>query len=715
MKTAGIVPPQGNAAANRAAALATVEPNQKFAYAAENPLWAVHFLTVPLTCTVDVSDANANQTPVSIRIVVADVKDDQVPPAVLLKAGSLRFEETSSPVWQDSTLGTMQLDVPYVDGVSASGGPQPTYSVGAGLPAGLSLNNATGAITGTPTVAGAYDFTITVTNGTVPDLVKQFTGNVVVPPAWTDQTIAAAFQVGVPVNDGVVASGIPAPTYSVSAGTLPAGLSLNATTGAITGTPTAAGGYNFTITADNGGVPNVAQQFTGTVVAAPVWTDQTIAAPLRVGLAVSDGVAASGTPTPTYAVSAGALPAGLSLNTATGAITGTPPASAAGSYNFTLSAFNGIGPAVTNTFTGTVLQPAGGFFAITPVRLLDTRDAGDSLIGGAVRRLPIAGIAGIPADATSVALNVTATNGTASGFITVFPCGSSVPLASNVNFVSGETVASLVSVSLDSGGGACLFSNVDTDVVVDISGAYSLSQGVGRLEAAEPYRIADTRDGGSRLTAGTSYAVDVSGRGAPSDATAMLLNLTVDDPTTAGFVTAYPCGGGVPLASNVNFVAGQTIANSAVVRIGTDHTVCFYVSTDTHLVVDVNGWYSPSSSVGFPTNASPQRLLDTRTTGLPAVGGTVQELDLNGLSSVPANATSVTLNVTVDAPEGSGFVTVYPCSSGRPLASNLNFVAGQTVPNSATVPVGATRAVCVFTTTTTELVVDLNQVYSTFD
>ena len=87
------------------------------------------------------------------------------------------------------------------------------------LPAGLSLNPTTGAITGTPTAAGAYDFTITVSNGVLPDLVKQFTGDVVAAPAWTDNTIAAAFQVGVAVNDGVAASGTPAPTYSVSAGT----------------------------------------------------------------------------------------------------------------------------------------------------------------------------------------------------------------------------------------------------------------------------------------------------------------------------------------------------------------------------------------------------------------------------------------------------------------------------------------------------------------
>ena len=364
MKTAGIVAPQGNAAANRAAALATVAPNQKFAYAAQNPEWTVQFLTVPLTCVVDVTAQNTSQTPVNIRIVVADVNDGVSPPGGTSqgRVGALRTDGLAavSPAWTDQTLG----DHSGRHGVRRWRAAHrvtrlPTYSLSAGvLPTGLSLNDrSTGAITGTPTAAGAaYDFTITVANGNLPDLVKQFTGNVAVPPAWTDNTIAAPFQVGIAVNDGVAASGTPAPTYSISAGGLPAGLTLDTTTGAITGTPTTNGGYSFTLSAGNGIGAAVTQVFTGSVTTPPVWTDQALGA-FQIDVAYSDGVSASGSPAPTYSLSAGVLPTGLSLNTATGEITGTP--TAAGAFDFTITATNGSLPDVVKQFTGNVgVQPA---------------------------------------------------------------------------------------------------------------------------------------------------------------------------------------------------------------------------------------------------------------------------------------------------------------------------------------------------------------------
>ena len=162
-------------------------------------------------------------------------------------------------------------------------------------------------------------------------------------PAWTDDVLALTATQNATYTDAVAASGNPTPTYSKSAGDLPAGLTLDTTSGALTGTPTTLGDSTFTLTATNS-EGSVDKQFTISVVealAAPAWTDSVLGSGLKVGTAFTDGVAATGKPTPTYSVFSGSLPAGLTLNTATGALTGTP--SATGTFPFTLRASNSEG------------------------------------------------------------------------------------------------------------------------------------------------------------------------------------------------------------------------------------------------------------------------------------------------------------------------------------------------------------------------------------
>jgi outer membrane protein OmpA-like peptidoglycan-associated protein len=249
-----------------------------------------------------------------------------------------------APVFTDETLAlSATVGTAYSDSVAASG-TGVTYSIDEGaLPGGLSLNSSTGAITGTPTVAGEFDFTIKATNADGSDLAE-FTivvSAAPVPPVFTDETLALSATVGTAYSDSVAASGSGV-TYSIDEGALPSGLSLNSSTGAITGTPSDAGEYTFTIRAQNGDGSDYAE-FTIVVSAAPVppvFTDETLASSAMVGLAYSDSVAASGTGV-TYSIDEGALPGGLSLNSSTGAITGTP--TAAGEFDFTIRAQNGDG------------------------------------------------------------------------------------------------------------------------------------------------------------------------------------------------------------------------------------------------------------------------------------------------------------------------------------------------------------------------------------
>jgi hypothetical protein len=93
--------------------------------------------------------------------------------------------------------------------------------------------------------------------------------------------------------------------------------------------------------------------------------------------------------------------------------------------------------------------------------------------------------------------------------------------------------------------------------------------------------------------AGSVTVLPVAGRGGvPVDAAAAVLNVTVIDAQAAGFVTVFPCGGGQPNASNVNFVAGQTVANAVVAKVGVGGRVCVFTSATVELIVDVNGYFS---------------------------------------------------------------------------------------------------------------------------
>jgi murein DD-endopeptidase MepM/ murein hydrolase activator NlpD len=243
------------------------------------------------------------------------------------------------------------------------------------------------------------------------------------------------------------------------------------------------------------------------------------------------------------------------------------------------------------------------------------------------------------------------------------------------------------------------------------------------LHGLSPVRRFDTRTGSGgvpaqKLGARQTLEVAVTGRdGVPSSkVSAVVLNVTATEPNASGYVTVFPCGSQAPLASNLNFVAGQTVPNSVVAPVGAGGKVCFYSSAATHLLADVSGWVETQTGFGA---IAPVRRFDTRTGsgGVPAQKlGARQTLEVavTGQDGVPSSKVSaVVLNVTATEASASGYVTVFPCGSQAPLASNLNFVAGQTVPNSVVAPVGAGGKVCFYSSAATHLLADVSGWYST--
>jgi hypothetical protein len=355
--------------------------------------------------------------------------------------------------------------------------------------------------------------------------------------------------------------------------------------------------------------------------------------------------------------------------------------------------------------SGVTSTPKTRYSPVAPARLLDTRPAGVKIPAGGTINIPVIGRAGVPADAVSVALNVTATQADADGFLTVFPNGEPLPVASNVNYTTGSDVPNLVVAKLGTDGSINIFSERTTHVIVDVFGWFGTNANNGFL-AAVPTRVFDSR-GTGKVGAGQVVTFPVVGfGGVPAGTPSVALNLTIDQPDAAGFASAFASGAPVPETSNVNFAAGQTRPNVVFAPVGPDGQVSVFVSTGAHVIADVFGWYSTASDAELFKPVKPKRIWDSRQhTIVPANGElTLKVTDIVG---VPSTATAVVLNVTVTAPTGGGFLTVHAANVPRPETSNVNYVAGQTVPNVVITGLSVDGRIKIWTFAEAHVIVDV--------
>ncbi len=210
------------------------------------------------------------------------------------------------------------------------------------------------------------------------------------------------------------------------------------------------------------------------------------------------------------------------------------------------------------------------------------------------------------------------------------------------------------------------------------------------------------------MAAGSTTRVQVAGAsGVPDGAVGAVLNVTAVNPLVRGFLTVFPCDERQPTASNLNYLQGQNVANAVVATFGSSGEVCVFSSTSTNLVVDLNG----ALTAGF-AGQSPDRLLDTRDSGGRVAAGSTTRVQVAGASGVPDGAVGAVLNVTAVNPLARGFLTVFPCDERQPTASNLNYLQGQNVANAVVATFGSSGEVCVFSSTSTNLVVDLNGAFT---
>ncbi len=301
--------------------------------------------------------------------------------------------------------------------------------------------------------------------------------------------------------------------------------------------------------------------------------------------------------------------------------------------------------------------------------------------------------AAIPAG-SSVILNLTATQPTAAGYITAWPTGNPRPNASNLNFISGQTIPNAAIIKLGTNNSIDLYNNTGTThLLADVNGILPPT----RYQGLNPLRLLDTRSGlgttgASSIGPGQTITLQVvgPGTGAPTTAAAVALNMTVTQPTATSFLTVWPTGEPTPNASNLNMNAGTTIANLVIVKPGTNGSINIRNDSGiTQVIADLNGYFLSGAATTF----SPQRILDTRNgIGAPtgSVGPQTITVKVTGTTQIPTGSTgSVVLNITATQPTTTSYLTAWPAGTFAPNSSNLNYVSGQTIANLVVVPIGA--------------------------
>jgi len=400
-----------------------------------------------------------------------------------------------------------------------------------------------------------------------------------------------------------------------------------------------------------------------------------------------------------------------------------------GAQTITVTLDDGSGDTATNSITIHTL--GSEFTAFGPWRMLDTRKGiGASAAPVAAHgtlKLKVAGVdvsgngggSATPLGVTAVVMNVTATQGTANGVLTVYgdedQSGNPLPrpLTSNVNYRANENVPNLVVVPVGKNGLLDFYNNSSgtTDIVADIQGYFTDAPGDEYFPVA-PTRIIDTRKGIGTDTVAEIPAdgtIDVAVAGIqggviPSTAAAVALNLTAVDATHPGVISAYAANSlgateAIPSASDINYAPGQASANMAIVPTSLNSATIGQIaihnsgSGPVDIIADASGYFTgtsipePPGGSAYVPLSTPVRVLDTRKSGSPIEAGAPEPQPF----PVPASTAGV-FNATVTQPTGAGYLSLYPYDPNEPgtlpTTSNLNYSAGQTKPNLAFVTPG---------------------------
>lgn len=355
--------------------------------------------------------------------------------------------------------------------------------------------------------------------------------------------------------------------------------------------------------------------------------------------------------------------------------------------------------------------PPKGYISLSPNRIYDSRFSADAKVkAGETRTIKITGKELIPAEGVkAVIANITVANPTGQGFITVFPAGQQRPMTSTVNYTKDQVVANGATIELNKAGEISIYSMTDTHVIVDVTGWLPTDTS---YQPISPTRAIDTRENGQTQQAHTSLTLPVLGRyGIPATGVAAITyNLTAVKPKTAGFLTAYPTGEPRPTTSNVNYTAGQNVANGATTKVGKNGAISIYTMATADIVVDITGWFPIG---GNYTPLTPARALDTRQTKQRIPAGGRLTVKLSGKHGIPeTGAAGVSYNLTAVDAQQDGYVTAHPAKQLTPLASNINYRRNTNVANNVVSTLSADGYLSLYSMSETDVIVDITGWYA---
>ncbi|HLJ17143.1 MAG TPA: hypothetical protein VKV15_21800 [Bryobacteraceae bacterium] len=377
------------------------------------------------------------------------------------------------------------------------------------------------------------------------------------------------------------------------------------------------------------------------------------------------------------------------------------------------------------------------FVPVTPCRVLDTRQAvgpfgGPQIAAQATRNVAIPqSPCNIPGSALAYSLNVTVVPPGPLSYVSIWPAGQTQPVVSTLNSFDGRIVANAAIVPAGTQGAISVFASDATNLIIDINGYFAPAATSNSLSfySVTPCRIADTRNapaplGGPFMSSQStrSFPIANSACAQLSTAQAYSLNITVVPRGKLGFLTTWPTGVAQPVVSTLNSSDGSIVANAAIVPAGAAGGVSIFVTDDTDVIIDINGYFAPPGAPGAQSlyTITPCRVADTRggfptpfgSPTLPANGSRSFPIPTGVCTGIPATAQAYSLNFTVVPTRPLGYLTAWPSGVSQPVVSTLNSPAGKVVANAAIVPAGTGGAVSVFVTDPTDVIMDINAYFA---